>query len=192
MIFQTSDLKEKHFLNLIDSDNNIIEPLYIKGGSQLKSFGHSNFLYTRALREITNHIPIGEYRLRFFPREEFSCPCGLYSIKKRYHILHECKRFNRYQNLRRDLISHFVMFFEFNLGMFAFQNTTIQSALSRSLSQYQLVFLSLFSFLFSSFLFSLLSISLLNFSCSIVCFVVCSYDIATTVYLCTLCNKLLN
>jgi len=32
MIFQASDLKRKHFLNLINSDNNIIKPSYIKGG----------------------------------------------------------------------------------------------------------------------------------------------------------------
>ena len=125
MIFQVLDLKEKHFLNLINSDDNIIKPSYIKGGSWLKFFGHSNSLCIRVLREITNHAPIGEYRLRFFPREEFSCLCGLYPIETRCHILHECRWFNGYWNLRRDLISHFVIFLEFNLGVFVFQNTTI-------------------------------------------------------------------
>jgi len=33
MIFQASDLKGKQFLNLLDDDNNIIKPFYIKGGS---------------------------------------------------------------------------------------------------------------------------------------------------------------
>jgi len=33
MIFQISDLKSKHFLDLVDSDDNIIEPTYIKGGA---------------------------------------------------------------------------------------------------------------------------------------------------------------
>jgi len=96
IIFQVSDLKGKHFLDLIDNDNNNIKLLYIKGGSWLKFFGYSNSLYARALREITNHTPISEYKLRFFPREEISCPCGLYSIETRHHILHECRRFNEY------------------------------------------------------------------------------------------------
>ena len=74
MTFQASDLKDNHFLNLIDGDNNPLEPSYIRGGLWFQNFGHFNFLCTRASRAITNHIPIGEYRLRFFPNEEFGCP----------------------------------------------------------------------------------------------------------------------
>jgi len=96
MTFQVSNFKGKQFLNLLDSDDNIIEPLYIKDGSWLKFFGHSNSLCARASRVITNHAPIGEYRLRFFPREEFKCLCGLYPIGTRCHILHKCRRFNKY------------------------------------------------------------------------------------------------
>ena len=66
MTFQVSDFKGKQFLDLLDSNDNIIEPLYIKGRSWLKFFGHSNSLCARASRAITNHAPIGEYRLRFF------------------------------------------------------------------------------------------------------------------------------
>ena len=61
MTFQASDLKSKHFLELVDSDNNILEPLYSKGSTWLKYFGYSNTLYARASRVITNHAPIGEY-----------------------------------------------------------------------------------------------------------------------------------
>ena len=71
MTFQASDLKGKQFLDLLDGDDNIIEPSYIKGGSWLKYFSHSNSLCVQAIRDITNHALIGEYRLRFFPREEF-------------------------------------------------------------------------------------------------------------------------
>lgn len=120
MTFQASDMKGKNFLELVDSDDNITEPSYIKGGSWLKYFGHSNSLCTRASRAITNHAPTGEYRLRFFPKEDFSCPCGQYPIETRHHILHECKRFNEYWNLRRDSIGHFVMFLELNPNAFAF------------------------------------------------------------------------
>jgi len=44
-------------------------------------FEHSNGLCAHASRAITNHTPIGEYRLRFFSREEFKCLCDLYPIK---------------------------------------------------------------------------------------------------------------
>ena len=125
MTFQASNLKGKQFLDLLNNDNNIIEPSYVKGSSWLKIFGHSNFLCMCAIRAITNHAPIGEYRLRFFPREEFKCPCGLYLIKSRHHILHECGRFNSYWNPRRDSLSHFVMFLEANPSVFAFSNNLV-------------------------------------------------------------------
>jgi len=69
MMLQASDLKEKQFLDLLDNDNNIIELSYIKGGSWLKTFGYSTFLYVHATRAITNHASIGKYRLRFFPEK---------------------------------------------------------------------------------------------------------------------------
>ena len=117
MMFQASDLKGNQFLDLLDNNNNIIKPLYVKDGLWLKTFGHSNSLYMHTTRAITNHAPISEYRLRFFPREEFKYKphvCGLYPIKSRCYILHNCGRFNGYWNPRRDSLSHFVMFLETN------------------------------------------------------------------------------
>ena len=96
MSFQASDLKGKNFLELLDSDLKPIKPLAIKDNSWLQHFGHSNSLCTRATRAIINHAPIGEYYLRFFPREDFSCPYSLYPIESRQHILYDCKRFNKY------------------------------------------------------------------------------------------------
>ena len=125
MTFQALDTKGKLFLDLVDVDDKPIELLYSKGSSWLKFFGHSNSLCTRASRAITNHAPISKYRIRFFPKEDFSCSCGSYPIKSRRHILHECRRFNNYWNPRRDSISHFVLFLEFNLGAFAFRNNSI-------------------------------------------------------------------
>ena len=147
MIFQVSDLKRKQFLNLLNSDSNILEPFYIKGRPWLKFFGYSNSLCARAMRAITNHAPTGKYRLRFFPREEFSCLCGFYPIKIRWHFLYECKRFNKYWNLRKDLISHFVMFLESNPGAFVFQNLNNFLATSRSLVNFCITFHSPFFFL---------------------------------------------
>jgi len=117
MTFQASDGKGRHFLDLVDDNFNAIEPSYTKGGPWLQSFGHSN---THATRAITNHAPIGEYRLRFFPKEEFKCPCSNYPIESRRHILHDCIRFNGYWNPRRDSLSHFVMFLIANPNAFVF------------------------------------------------------------------------
>ena len=96
MMFQASEGKGKNFLELLDSDLNVVELSYAKGGPWLQLVGHSNLLCSRATRAITNHAPIGEYRLRFFPNMEFSYPCNEYPIESRRHILYDCKRFNRY------------------------------------------------------------------------------------------------
>ena len=83
MMFQASNLKGNHFLDLLDNDNNIIELTYVRERSWLKMIGHSNLLYMCATRAITNHAPIREYKLRFFLREEFKCPYGQYPIESR-------------------------------------------------------------------------------------------------------------
>ena len=67
---------------------------------------------------IVNHKPIGEYRLRFFPWEEFKCPCSLYPIEIRHYILYKCKRYNNYWNSKRNTITHFTLFLEFNSRAF--------------------------------------------------------------------------
>ena len=120
MFFQVSDFKERNFLELLNNNQNPLEPSAIKGSSWLQYFSHSNSLYARATKAIVNHAPIGEYRLRFFPREDFSCPYGVYPIESRQHILHECKKFNNYWNYRRDMIGHFLLFLELNNSAFSF------------------------------------------------------------------------
>jgi len=120
MTFQASKGKGKHFLDLLDNDLNPIKLSYIKGGPWLQMFGHSSSLCAHVTRAITNHAPIREYRLRFFLRLDFSCPCNNYPIKSRRHILHKCKRFNGYWNPRRDMLNHFVMFLIVNPNAFAF------------------------------------------------------------------------
>ena len=120
MTFQALDGKDKQFLDLLDDDFNTIEPAYTKGGPWLQVFGHSNSLCARAMRAITNHAPIGEYYLRFFPNEDFKCLCNHYPIELRRHILHECRRFNGYWNPRRDSLNHFTMFLIANPNAFTF------------------------------------------------------------------------
>jgi len=134
MTFQVLDGKGKQFLDLLDDNSNDIKPSYIKGRPWLQVFGQSNTLYVRTTRAITNHAPIGEYRLRFFPREEFKCPCSMYPIESRRHILYNCSRFNGYWNSRRNLLGHFVMFLRTNPNVFAFLNNTNSTSVSRSYS----------------------------------------------------------
>ena len=122
MTFQALDLKGKNLLDLVNNDNNVLEPTYCKGSTWLQFFGHSNTLCARATRAITNHAPIGEYCLRFFPNKEFSCLCGLYPKETRWNIIYECRRFNKYWNPRRDSITHFIQFLERNPRAFAFMN----------------------------------------------------------------------
>jgi len=120
MIFQAFNLKGNQFLDLLDNDNNIIKPSYAKGRLWLKAIGYSNSLYVWATRAITNHTSTGKYRLRFFLRKKFKCPCGQYPIESRCHILYECGRFNGYWNLRRDTLSYFIIFLKFNPSAFSF------------------------------------------------------------------------
>ena len=120
VMFQALDGRGNHFLNLLDDDLNAIESHQVKEGLWLQLFGHSNSLCACATRAITNHAPIGEYRLRFSPSIDFSCLCNNYPIELRRHILHECERFNGYWNLRRDMLKHFFMFLTANPNVFAF------------------------------------------------------------------------
>ena len=120
MTFQASDGRGNHFLDLLDNDLNAIKPHQVKGGPWLQLFGHSNSLCACATRAITNHAPIGEYRLQFFPSMDFLC--NNYPIESRRHILHECERFNRYWNPRRDMLKHFIMFLTTNPNAFTFND----------------------------------------------------------------------
>jgi len=120
MMFQALDRKGNHFLDLVDNNLNIIKPAYTKGDPWLQVFNHSNSLCARTTRAITNHAPIGEYRLRFFSKEDFKCSCSNYPIELRRHILHKCRRFNGYWNPRRDSLNHFTMFLIVNPLAFAF------------------------------------------------------------------------
>ena len=96
MSFHMMDLKEKHFLDLIDDNLKPIDSMYIKNGPWINYLGLFNFLYTRVTRAITNYAPIDEYCIRFFPNKDFSCLYRMYLIESRQHILHEYRRFNNY------------------------------------------------------------------------------------------------
>ena len=126
MTFQASDLKGNHFLDLLDNELHTIKSLYTKGGLQINQFSCSNLSCARAIRAIMNHAPIGEYHLRFFLRKSFSCLCRIYLIKTRQYILHECRRYNKYWNSLRTMLSHLLAFPKFNLSVFSFHEDITQ------------------------------------------------------------------
>jgi len=98
----------------------ILKPTYMKSSVWLKIFEHSNSLYMRATRVITNYALIDKYHLKFFPREYFEYLCGLYPIELKQHILHEYRRYNNYWNSNKNFLKYFVTFLEFNLEVFSF------------------------------------------------------------------------
>ena len=61
MSSQNLNNKERYFLDLLNDNLNSIELTYSKGELWLKFFDYSNSLYARAIRAITNYIPIGKY-----------------------------------------------------------------------------------------------------------------------------------
>ena len=52
-------------------------------------------LCARASRTILGHVPIGEYRARFFPNEPTACPFRGMDLETRMHILRECPRYTK-------------------------------------------------------------------------------------------------
>lgn len=94
--FQVSEYKGKNFLDLNDDDNQPICPTYFKGDAWLKHFGFSNLICMCITRLVTNHAPIGEYRLRFLPKELFIYTYRDYPIKTRRHILFDCTWYNKF------------------------------------------------------------------------------------------------
>ena len=134
MTFQASDKKGHHFLDLFNDNNKPLKLTYSKSEIQLKYFGHSNSIYIRAIRAIVNYTLIREYQLRFFPKEYFKCLYRKYPIEMRWHILFDCKRYNKYQNPRRDTIGYFTLFLEFNNNTFAFGESITWSLLCFAIS----------------------------------------------------------
>ena len=120
MFFQAADTRRRNSLDLLDDNLNPIEPSNIKDSPWLQYFSYSNLLCARAIRAIINHTSIGKYWLRFFSKEDFSCPCGMYPIETRRYILHKYNRFNKYWNPRRDTLAHFTLFLQFNPSAFSF------------------------------------------------------------------------
>ena len=114
MFFENAPYRENQFLDTYDDDDNLVTPTYAKGGSWLTTIGISNSICTRATRLITNHAPIGEYRARFFPNKNTSCPCSSTQLETRHHILRQCPLYKSYNRVGY-VLSKIVDFLQSNL-----------------------------------------------------------------------------
>jgi len=121
MYFQALKYKGRNFLDLNNNNNQHIYPTYAKDGAWLKYFSLSNMMCIYITRLITNYTSIGEYRLRFFPKEPFGCLCRNYPIKMRRHILFECLQYKKFWNPKKEFLKNILTFLEFNSGVFYFQ-----------------------------------------------------------------------
>jgi len=95
-MFQASDYKERNFLNLNNEKEEHIHSIYLKEGTWPKYYSLSNSLCICLTRVITNHSHIGEYRLKFFPKEFIACPYSNYPIETGRYILFNCLYYTKY------------------------------------------------------------------------------------------------
>jgi len=123
--FQVSNFKEIYFLDSNNNNNQLIHPTYSKDGAWLKHFGLSNSLCIYITRLITNHTPIGKYRLRFFSSKLYTYLCGNSPIKIRSHILYKCVQYMKSWNLKQESLKDVFIFLKFNSEAFYFQEGII-------------------------------------------------------------------
>ena len=85
--FQALDYKRKNFLDLNNNNNLCIKLTYSEDNTWLKHIEHSKIQCACATRAIINHTLTSKYRLKFFPKESFTCSYRGYPIESRNHIL---------------------------------------------------------------------------------------------------------
>jgi hypothetical protein len=60
-------------------------------------------VHSRIIQTITGHGFRGDYYARFVPSESTACPCGEEPMQTREHILIECRLFEPYRHILRDV-----------------------------------------------------------------------------------------
>ena len=65
------------------------------GNFPLKRTGASKLLCARMVRCLTDHSPIGAYRLRFFPDQPTHCSCDRPELQTRRHVFDRCTFYPR-------------------------------------------------------------------------------------------------
>jgi hypothetical protein len=110
-----------HFLHLRDTGDRLLWLTYVNRGAWLKHFGLLS-MTTWAVRAITAHTPIGEYRCSFFPTEPYSCRHCRVHLETWVHILYECPHYFHRSDSEMRSIGYFQWFLEDNPDAFAFED----------------------------------------------------------------------
>ncbi|XP_006463082.1 hypothetical protein AGABI2DRAFT_119905 [Agaricus bisporus var. bisporus H97] len=96
-----SCFKGNSWYEITDKEGNEVLPSHLQGGPWFQSYqgvkaANLSPLFARLMRVMCNHAPIGEYRVRFFPKEPYkSCQCDLKSPETQQHLLMVCPLFVR-------------------------------------------------------------------------------------------------
>jgi len=70
----------------------------------------------------TGHVPIGEYRQRFFPNSPTNCPCGQAEVQTHEHIVMQCNLHDPTTRPKDIDIDSFMTFISGNPKAFSFDN----------------------------------------------------------------------
>ncbi|KAF7763765.1 hypothetical protein Agabi119p4_8302 [Agaricus bisporus var. burnettii] len=93
--------KGNSWYDITDKEGNEVLPSHLQGGPWFQTYqgvkaADNSPLFTRLMRVMCNHAPIGEYKVRFFPNEPYkACQCDLKSPETRQHLLMVCSLFVR-------------------------------------------------------------------------------------------------
>ena len=120
--FQTNRNRGQLFLDFEDNKGRVIKPSYAKGGLWLPIIGTTNSICARFTRMTTGHVPIGEYRQRFFPNSPTNCPCGQAEVQTHEHIVMQCNLHDPTTRPKDIDIDSFMTFISGNPKAFNFDN----------------------------------------------------------------------
>ena len=120
--FQTNRNRGQLFLDFEDNKGRVIKPSYAKGGLWLPIIGTTNSICARFTRMTTGHVPIGEYRQRFFPNSPTNCPCGQAEVQTHEHIVMQCNLHDPTTRPKDIDIDSFMTFISGNPKAFSFDN----------------------------------------------------------------------
>ncbi|XP_006456644.1 hypothetical protein AGABI2DRAFT_146415 [Agaricus bisporus var. bisporus H97] len=127
----SSCFKGNSWYDTTDKEGNEVLPSHLQGGPWFQSYqgvraADNSLLFARLMRVMCNHAPIGEYKVRFFPKEPYkSCQCDLKSPETRQHLLMVCplfvRRINHYDLDGITTIRGLILFLQDNPQAFSFE-----------------------------------------------------------------------
>ncbi|XP_006456662.1 hypothetical protein AGABI2DRAFT_122547 [Agaricus bisporus var. bisporus H97] len=91
-----SYFKGNSWYEITNNEGNEILPSHLQGGPWFQTYqgvkaANNSPLFACLMQVMCNHAPIGEYRVRFFPKEPYKlCQCDLKSPEMRQHLLMVC------------------------------------------------------------------------------------------------------